>query len=71
MEKFNALDWTATTLVIIGGLNWGLVGINESWNLVNLLFGAYPSLERIIYIVVGLSTLWLIYAIARIATSGQ
>ncbi|MCA9352922.1 DUF378 domain-containing protein [Patescibacteria group bacterium] len=46
------------TLVWIGGLNWGLVGIGGlfalgNWNVVNLIFGGLPWLENIIYILVG------------------
>ena len=70
MEKFNGLDWVALILTIIGGFNWGLVGINQKWNFVELLLGTFPSLERIIYILIGLATLWVIYAVARINTSG-
>jgi hypothetical protein len=51
-------------LVIVGGLNWGLVGIgmmiNKSWNLVNMIFGSMPTLEAIIYILVGASAVMLI-----------
>lgn len=43
-------------LVLIGGLNWGLVGAFE-WNLVNALFGSVSWLERLIYILVGLAAL--------------
>ncbi len=45
------------TLLIIGGLNWGLVGINPDWNLVNMLLGSIDWLERLVYILVGLSAL--------------
>jgi len=45
-------------LVIIGALNWGLVGLMDL-NLVNLLFGSMPGVERIIYILVGLSAIYL------------
>lgn len=46
-------------LVIVGGINWGLVGIGMlsgvSINLVNMLFGTVPSLEAIIYLIVGIA----------------
>ncbi len=52
-------------LVIIGGLNWGLVGlgmlIGTNLNVVNLIFGSMPTLEAIIYLIVGLSTLCKIF----------
>lgn len=47
-------------LVIVGGLNWFLVGV-FSFNLVSALFGATSILTRIIYALVGLASLWVIY----------
>jgi uncharacterized membrane protein YuzA (DUF378 family) len=53
----------AFILLVIGGLNWGLVGLGgfagANWNVVNLLLGSWPSLEWIVYILVGLSAVWL------------
>jgi uncharacterized protein len=59
--KFNSIDWIAYILTIIGGLNWGLVGLFK-FNLVNEIFGKESALSRIIYVLVGLSALYLIYA---------
>ena len=44
-------------LVIIGGINWGLVGLAE-FDLVAALFGEMSPLSRIVYLLVGLSALW-------------
>lgn len=44
----------ALLLVIVGGLNWGLVGAFE-FNLVDTIFGAGSVLSRVVYVVVGLS----------------
>lgn len=53
-------DKIALTLLIIGGLNWGLVGI-FSFDLVAWLFGgAGAMLSRIIYVAVALSAVWCI-----------
>lgn len=41
-------------LLIVGGLNWGLVGAFD-FNLVDKIFGAWPILERVIYILVGVA----------------
>lgn len=41
-------------LVVVGALNWGLVGLFE-FNLVSMLLGSWPMLERVVYILVGLS----------------
>lgn len=52
-------------LLIIGGLNWGLVGLGafmgSNWNLVNFLFGQWPSLEWLVYILVGLAAVWILF----------
>lgn len=54
----------ARILVIIGGINWGLVGLGmlmgSNWNLVNLIFGSIPVLEAIIYVLVGLAAVWML-----------
>lgn len=52
---------TALALVIIGGLNWGLVGFFD-YNLVDMLFGADSALSRIVYGLVGLSAIYVIVA---------
>ena len=53
------LDYTALTLVIIGAVNWGLIGF-FNLNLVALLFGSMSWLSRIIYGLVGLCGLYLL-----------
>jgi len=58
MKSLNALDWVALVLVIVGGLNWGLVGI-LNFNLVAALFGDMSVLARIVYALVGLSAVYL------------
>jgi len=58
--KVGTVGWIAMVLVIIGALNWGLVGL-FSFNLVDSIFGAGSTLAMIIYILVGLSGLWMIF----------
>jgi len=53
------LDRIALILVIIGGINWGLVGLFE-FNLVSSLFGTFSALTRIIYCLVGIASLYSI-----------
>jgi hypothetical protein len=60
MQKLNTLGLIALTLVIIGGLNWGLVGF-FNFNLVAALFGS-SMLASIVYDIVGLSSLYLAFA---------
>lgn len=63
--KMCPVTWIAQILLIIGGLNWGLTGIGgfakSNLNVVNLLLGQWPTVEWIVYILVGLSALWMIY----------
>ena len=50
------LELIATILVIVGALNWGLVGLLDL-NLVTLILGSVPILVQVVYILVGLSAL--------------
>ncbi|MFA5714438.1 MAG: DUF378 domain-containing protein [Candidatus Paceibacterota bacterium] len=61
MQKLNTLGLIALILVVIGGLNWGLVGF-FSFDLVTALFGASPMLVKIVYDLVGLSALYVAFA---------
>lgn len=58
------VEQVARWLVIIGAINWGLVGA-FSFDLVQLIFGAVPILATIIYILVGLAGLYEIYAVVK------
>ena len=53
------VDTIALLLVIIGAINWGLIGI-FNFNLVDAIFGVMSVISRIIYILVGISGLWAI-----------
>ncbi len=54
-------------LVIIGGINWGLVGLGmlmgkmDSWNVVHMLLASMPTLEGIIYVLVGIAAVMMIF----------
>ena len=58
MNKMSPLDWIALVLVLIGALNWGLIGI-FNFNLVSTLFGDMSTLSRTVYIVVGVSAVYV------------
>lgn len=52
----------AWILVIIGALNWGLVGLGmllggANWNIVSLIFGGLPVVESLVYVLVGISAI--------------
>ena len=51
------IDKTALALIIIGAINWGLIGL-FSFDLVATLFGDMSILSRIVYSLVGISGLW-------------
>ncbi len=55
------LHKAAGVLVIVGALNWGLVGVAK-FNLVMALLGAWPMVERIVYVVIGLAALAMLTA---------
>ena len=59
MKKMGTLGWIAFVLVIIGALNWGLVGF-FSYDLVAAIFGDATTMARIVYSLVGLSGLYLL-----------
>ena len=63
-------DYTSLTLVIIGAINWGLIGFFR-FDLVNFLFGNMSWLSRIIYALVGLSGLYLLSLYGRIGSMGS
>jgi uncharacterized protein len=68
MNKLNTLDWVALVLVIVGGLNWGLVGLFE-FNLVDSILGEMSTLSRIVYVLVGLSAVYTAVVTPRLARS--
>ena len=59
-----AVNVITLVLLIVGGLNWGLVGLFD-FNLVAALFGDQSLLSRIVYILVGASAIWQIIPLVR------
>ena len=57
VSALSAIDWIALVLMIIGALNWGLVGA-FGFDLVAAIFGEMSALSRIVYVLVGLAGLW-------------
>jgi uncharacterized protein len=53
------LHIVAFVLLVVGGLNWGLVGF-FNYNLVTALFAGVPPVEQIVYDLVGLSAIYLV-----------
>jgi uncharacterized membrane protein YuzA (DUF378 family) len=70
MEDVNYLDWASLVLIIVGAVNWGLVGLGQisgagrnAYNVVNLLLGGVMGgqIEAVVYLLVGLSGLYQVY----------
>ena len=53
-----ALHMVAFTLLIVGGLNWGLWAL-FNLNLVNAVVGSMPMVEKLVYILVGVSAVYI------------
>ncbi len=64
------IDYSALALVIIGAVNWGLIGIFKL-DLVNLLFGNMSWISRLVYILVGISGLYLLSLFGRVKAMGE
>ena len=60
------LNYIVLTLVIVGALNWLLVGLFE-FNLVDAIFGELSFLSRLIYGIVGLCGIWSIAFFSKVA----
>ena len=60
-----ALHMVTFILVIVGALNWGLIGLGwligggADWNIVHMLLASSMQLEGVVYVLVGLSAVWL------------
>lgn len=63
--RTNSLDWASLALVIVGAINWGLTGlghfVDANWNVVNLLLGGFPTIEALVYVLVGLAGVYELY----------
>lgn len=66
-KRMTAAEWIPMLLLIIGGVNWGLVGLFDL-DLVATLFGEGSALSRVIYVAVGLSALYSLYMSARLSS---
>ncbi len=66
-SRMSAMDWIAMALMIIGGINWGLVGLFDV-NLVATLFGEQTLISRVIYAAVGLAALYSLYLSSKMAS---
>lgn len=66
-SRMSALDWVAMALMVIGGLNWGMVGLYDI-DVVATLFGTQTPVSRTIYTAVGIAALYSLYTASKLAT---
>jgi len=59
MGKMCTAHKIAWVLLIVGGLNWGLIGLLQ-FDLVTAIFGAWPMVVRIVYVLVGVSAVMML-----------
>lgn len=64
----------AVILLIIGGLNWGLIGlggfVGKDLNVVNMLLGSWPTVEWVVYLLVGVAAIWKLVVWAKCCGEG-
>lgn len=60
--KMNVVDYVAWVLIVVGGLNWGLVGAFD-YNLVDSIFGLDSTLATVVYVVVGLAAIYSVVSV--------
>ncbi len=65
MNKLSGLNWIAIILLIIGGLNWGLVGLFD-FDLLAILFGENSAFTRVLYTLVGLASVYIIFVLNKL-----
>lgn len=61
-----ALCWVACVLLIVGALNWGLVGLGwlfggADWNVVHMIFGQWMKVEAVVYVLVGIAGIYKLF----------
>ncbi len=66
MKKLNVLEIVSLILIIVGGLNWGLVGV-FSFDLVATIFGEMSVISRVVYTLVGLSAVYWLTMLGRVS----
>jgi len=70
MKNFNAVEWIALAVLLVGGINWGLVGAFNI-DIVSSIFGDATILTRVIFGLVGLSALVILFTAASTTTDSQ
>ncbi len=66
----NAIDWIALVLMIVGGINWGLIGF-FNFDLVASLFGQMTAVSRAVYALVGVAAVYGIVLAVKQSTNNN
>jgi uncharacterized protein len=61
MQNFNAVDWLALAVLVVGGINWGFISVFNI-DLVSAVFGDMTIMTRVVYGLVGISALYITFA---------
>lgn len=64
MKKFNVVEWVVFVLVVVGAINWGLVGFFH-FNVVEVVFGSMPVVVNVVYDLVGLAGVYVAYLVFK------
>lgn len=67
VKELSVLDKIALILVIIGGLNWGLIAISPMYDIVQLLLGSMPALAQLVYLLVGVAAIYVAIVMMKFA----
>ena len=73
MRGLHYVDWIAMILMVIGGLNWGIFGM-AGYNVIASVFGVTTMVTRVLYMLVGLATLYIIavaHSFRRVPTTEE
>jgi uncharacterized membrane protein YuzA (DUF378 family) len=63
MKNLTVIDWAMFAVLIVGGINWGAIGVMEI-DLVSSLFGIMTTATRIVYGLVGFSALYVVFILS-------
>lgn len=58
-NKTSTIDWIAIVLVILGGINWGIVGLFD-FDIIAAIFGQFSGVTRVLYVIIGVGSLYMI-----------
>jgi uncharacterized membrane protein YuzA (DUF378 family) len=66
LMRLNIIDYIALILLVVGGLNWGLIGF-FNFDLVAAIFGNMTAISRTVYGIVGICAIYTLYIIYKIS----